>query len=274
MFRNLFSFFKVDENIVKLSQASDRGDVDAQRELGFIYSQGIEKKQNFGMSRFFFRKAAEQGDACAQAELGRMYYKGIGVEKNNNQAYLWVNKSLKQGNAEAQFIHGLMHADEQFHKDERIAQSEINREEWNPMVSDTNAIYNVGKLEAANLKKHEQPENYQIAEKYWRKAAAQGHVESCYMLGLLYNRNDGAIKDYKESIKWYKKAGELGHEEAQYTLAQMYEAGHFVAQDYEESAKWCQKAAAQGNERAQNTLAHMYEDGHGVKKSYETSYMW
>jgi len=54
---------------------------------------------------------AERGDADAQFDLGRMYYEGRGVVKDDAQAVAWYRKAAAQGLADAQNSLGLMYED-------------------------------------------------------------------------------------------------------------------------------------------------------------------
>ena len=55
------------------------------------------------------RAKAEKGDAEAQDDLGVMYYKGQGVPKNDAEAVKWFYKAAEQGNAGAQYDLGVMY---------------------------------------------------------------------------------------------------------------------------------------------------------------------
>ncbi len=43
------------------------------------------------------RAAAERGDADAQYELGLMYLEGLGVTQDNAEAYAWIRTAAAQG---------------------------------------------------------------------------------------------------------------------------------------------------------------------------------
>ncbi len=43
------------------------------------------------------RAAAERGDADAQYELGLMYLEGLGVKQDNAEAYAWIRTAAAQG---------------------------------------------------------------------------------------------------------------------------------------------------------------------------------
>jgi len=54
------------------------------------------------------RKAAEQGDVDAEDNLGAMYSNGHGVPQDYAQAIVWFRKAAQQGNADAQYNLGVM----------------------------------------------------------------------------------------------------------------------------------------------------------------------
>ena len=53
--------------------------------------------QNFPESARLRKEAASRGHMQAQADLGRMYSEGKGVEKDLRQAYYWLAVAAQQG---------------------------------------------------------------------------------------------------------------------------------------------------------------------------------
>ena len=74
--------------------------------------------------------------------------------------------------------------------------------------------------------------------------------------------------------RWYTKAAEQGHARGQYNLGYMYQAGEGVLKDHKEAVKWFTKAAEQGNAGAQGNIGTMYFYGEGVVEDYVTAYAW
>jgi TPR repeat protein len=71
------------ETAVRLWRLSgDAGNVDAQFNLGLLYSSGQGVPQDHAQTLIWFRKAADQGDARAQVYLGGMYRVGRGVRQD------------------------------------------------------------------------------------------------------------------------------------------------------------------------------------------------
>ena len=89
--------------------AAEKGDAQAQFNLGVMYYQGKGVKQNFKEALKWFQKAAEQGLAEAQSNLGVMYAKGQGMARDYKEAVKWYRKAADQGLAAAQASLGMMY---------------------------------------------------------------------------------------------------------------------------------------------------------------------
>ncbi len=83
-------------------EAAEQGDMDAQRELGYMYQHGWGVEVSEEEAARWFLEAAEQGDMEAQCELGYIYKFGWGVEENEEVSAKWFRESAEQGYPEAQ----------------------------------------------------------------------------------------------------------------------------------------------------------------------------
>ena len=95
-------------NIAETIKAADGGDAQAQYDIGFLYSKGIEggiEKDEVKAAKYY-RMAAEQGFMLAQHNLGCCYATGRGVERNYAEAQKWFVKAAEQGDPSAQFNAG------------------------------------------------------------------------------------------------------------------------------------------------------------------------
>ena len=83
------------------SKSADQGFAKAQYNLGYMYDndQGVE--QNFEQALKWYRKAAEQNDVSAQINLGFMYSNGRGVAQDYQKAYMWYNIASVSGDEAA-----------------------------------------------------------------------------------------------------------------------------------------------------------------------------
>lgn len=67
--------------------------IEAQNELGVMYSQGTGVAQNYPIALLWFQKSANQQYAGAEYNLGWLYEKGLGVEKDFATALFWYQKA-------------------------------------------------------------------------------------------------------------------------------------------------------------------------------------
>ena len=103
--------------------------------------------------------------------------------------------------------------------------------------------------------------DYDLAEKWLRKAAAQGSPEAQYQFGCLlteeFDKTGHQIANFVVAAEWYRKAAEQGHAKAQYELASMYHGGELGDDQRSNCIPWFLKAAAQGNAEAQAIVGEL-----------------
>ena len=73
--------------------------------------------------------------------------------------------------------------------------------------------------------------DYATAVEEWLPIAEQGHADTQFALGVLYENGKGVPQDYVEAVKWYHLAAEQGNASAQANLGLMYVDSQGVAQD-------------------------------------------
>jgi TPR repeat protein len=74
-----------------LRPLAEKGDANAQFQVGVMFSGGQGVKQDLPEAIRWFRLAADQGNADAQYSLGQEYAIGDGIEKNPEEAYFWLD---------------------------------------------------------------------------------------------------------------------------------------------------------------------------------------
>ena len=93
-----------------LQERADRGDVEAQTELGSLYYAGRGVPQDDDAAVRWTRLAAEQGYAPAQYNLGLLYFRSRGVLGDDAEAARWYRAAAEQGYAPGQGGLGYMYA--------------------------------------------------------------------------------------------------------------------------------------------------------------------
>jgi TPR repeat protein len=104
--------------------------------------------------------------------------------------------------------------------------------------------------------------------------ATHGNADAQLSLGVMYANGQGVPQDYAVALKWFRLAAAQGNAAAQYNLGLMYDAGHGVPQDYTAALKWYRLAAAQGDAAAEFNLGAMYSNGDGVPQDDVQAYTW
>ena len=99
--------------------------------------------------------------------------------------------------------------------------------------------------------------DYVTALEEWIPLAKQGHSESQYNLGVIYENGQGVSQDDLEAVKFYQSAAEQDHPQAQYNLGLMYKNGKGVTQDYQKALKWINLSAEHSYPPAHYMLGYM-----------------
>jgi len=271
------------ETTPSLKSRAEKGDVEAQFELGEFYCNQPATKENVTEYLFWMRKAAERGHPRAQYAVGSSYKFGWqdGVlEKNYAEAAKWFCLAASNRVPEARY--GLA------------------------------SMYERGEGFTIDLEK---------AAELYRESAEQGYAAAQYQFGWMCQRGAGVLQSWEEARHWYYKAAIQGHESAQReywqhyypwseswksekpvkesypknadeavklwrklattgdvqsqcNLGEIFWTGDGVAKDLTESAKWCMLAAEQNDVVAQLRLGEMFEKGQGLPKDEIEAYKW
>jgi TPR repeat protein len=94
-------------SLASLLQTAQKGDAQAQSNLGVMYQTGNGVGQDFAEAARWFGKAADLGNVSAQFALALAYSDGRGVVHDDAQAARWLKRAAEQGHATAQFYLGL-----------------------------------------------------------------------------------------------------------------------------------------------------------------------
>ncbi len=103
--------------------------MEAQYNLGLMYSKGKNTKKDDKQAFFWFQKAAEQGSSEAQVILGIIYRE----KQNYKQALHWLQKAAEQDQAKAQLTLGIMYA-----QGEGVTKNNKQAKEWFKKACDNN----------------------------------------------------------------------------------------------------------------------------------------
>ena len=109
---------------------------------------------------------------------------------------------------------------------------------------------------------------YRRAVDEWRGPAVKGDADAQFNLGQAYKLGRGVPADLPVAEGWYRKAAAQGHIQAEdnYGLA-LFQNGKRT-----EALPWLEKSAARGEPRAQYVLGTMLFNGDGASKDWVRAY--
>lgn len=124
--------------------------------------------------------------------------------------------------------------------------------EWRPLAvaGDPDAQFNLA--QAYKLGRGV-PQDLNIAEDWYRKAAQKGHVQAEDNLGLILFQNNKR----QEAMPWIRKSADRGEPRAQYVLGTAMFNGDLAEKDWPRAYALMTRSAAQGITQATTSLAQM-----------------
>ena len=110
--------------------------------------------------------------------------------------------------------------------------------------------------------------DYQTAISEWRGPADNGDADAQFNLGQAYKLGRGVPQDLVQAEKWYKKAADQGHMQA----SDNYGLVLFQSNRRTEALPYLQASAQRGEPRAQYVLGTGYFNGDFVEKDWIKAY--
>ncbi len=95
---------------VEFEILAEKGDPDAQVNLGNLYMKGWGVAQDYAAAYDWYRKAADQNSRIAQSKLGVLHYYGLGTVKDGTEAARWFEMAADRGDPSAQAALGTLYA--------------------------------------------------------------------------------------------------------------------------------------------------------------------
>ena len=109
---------------------------------------------------------------------------------------------------------------------------------------------------------------------WYEKAARQGHVQACQIIGLMYQQGNGVARNTEKAKQWYQYAADRGLRESQYALGVLYAEGAGVPRDEALGMFWLRRSDAQKFPPAPLVMGVMYAEGRGVKQDDAQAFSW
>ena len=228
----------------QLEPLAEQGNINAQFELGNLYSNKNTPNYDIEKAILWYSKAANQGSGYAQNNLGRIYSsvtkKGEfpGAKFNDELAFYWMLKAAQQNIPLSQGVVSGMYAfGVGVEKDYKKSFMWVKRAADSGYTVAQNVLgdfYREGKID---LRK-----DYIKAFDWYRRAAIKGDISGQLQLAILLGKGGHGLKiDHKLSSYWYKQAATGGNASAQVLLGYNYCAGRGVTRNFQQCANWLSK---------------------------------
>lgn len=255
--------------------------------VAFAFRSGFGVPKDISEAERWYRNSSRfDSDSCIA--LGLMYDFGEGVSKDQQQAASWYDKAYSLDTSSAFYrIHfeypqtKLIGADKVdkyiiaakagsvpdmimlghiYYVGDGVPTDREQSLKWYQIAADAGDIHAMFILgERFNLDA-EQP----LAERWLRKAAAAGHENSMFNLGVLLYERKGDPKLKEEAVTWFRKAKNSGSLRAAVALATCYYLGDGIIKDKLEAIKLLRNACARGSPIAMRMLGQCHRFGTGV----------
>ncbi|WP_395744332.1 tetratricopeptide repeat protein [Prosthecobacter sp.] len=155
----------IEEGIKSVERAAKQKHLRAQYVLGSLYEDGEGVKKDLAKAVEWYRSSAELGFAASQHSLAVMYEEGKGVQKDTAKATEWFKKAADQGNPPSQTAYAT-----KLERGDGVAKSSAKAALW------------------------------------YLKAAQQDFVPAMTRLANLYYTGQGVPVDYRRAGAWYRRA--------------------------------------------------------------------
>lgn len=244
-------------------QAAQTGDADAQFLTGYIQTKGLSGAVDHLSARNWFNKAAEQRNTDAMVALGEMAMRSQGG-LNTSDALHWFSMAANSNRADAMRAIGDMYI-----KGAVLKKDIEQGREWLQKAVDFG-----DKIAIRQMADSYHETDAKTAMRWYKKAAAQGDMESAYIAAIMYEENFDIKPDAAEMARLMRIAAKAGHSAAQADYGLLVYQGRGVDPDMNEAARWFKRAAEAGDKEGQFLYAFTLAKGEGVPQSFEDAYYW
>lgn len=213
--------------------------------VSLCYSMGLGTKRSTPHALVHLTVAAKAGSNEAQIALGYRYAAGIGVTTNCPKARDYYYQPAKRvANWYSESKRSLASPPLLLSQDPRAKSSQSDLVEYYAYSADNdeeNTLLVLGQIYYEGY--NEARIDFEIARKYFEKAASLGSAMAKGYLGQMYLKGEGVPKDTNKAYHLFREAAKAGSPIANNGLGVMYRDGIEVVKDNEEAMKYFIKAA-------------------------------
>lgn len=192
-----------------MQQAANLGSLKAYLALAAHYDYGIGVSRSPKRAFDWYRRAAVAGDADGQYDVAACYYSGLGAPRSYRSAVKWLQRAVKQRVPEAAFLLGCCYEHGRG----------VKRDSPRAMMLFRLAARSGHPDAHVEIGFHSRDRDPRKAVRWFRKGARLGSAAGQYNLAYCFERGEGVRANFQLASKWYRAAAEQGHEKALRALA-------------------------------------------------------
>ena len=231
------------------SKSASMGFVSAQYNLGLAYYNGKGVPKDLAKSEYWWLQAAQQNHPVAQYNLGAVLWSGQGVQQDQARAMHWFRKAKANGSRDASEFLLTLFAPMYRELNAESLELAVTKSDRNIPLIDQFGMYKLG-LQAIENKEYKQ------AFGYWEPLAKDGHLDSQYQIGRLYEQGQGVGKDFETALDWYQRAAQQGQSDAQFRIG-VYHMNENPDKNEALGFYWIQSAADNNSAEAKEFIENM-----------------
>ena len=217
----------------ELKEKAEKGDVEAQLDIGYKHLYGIDGVNiDYKQAFHYYEQAAKSNNPVALNNLGSLYFNGIGTNVDYDKAIYYFREASKFGSSDASLNLVIIYLG----SDSKYKTTE----DWQYIYDllkkskDTN-IYAKYLLGYAYYVGFLVDTDYQKAFSYIKSVANEQYDEAQYLLANLYIEGKGTTRNYSNAVKYLKMSALQGYKKAIIKLADIYSEGKIYTQDIKEA---------------------------------------
>jgi TPR repeat protein len=247
----------VDTGLKWLKASANAGYAPAQVELGRLYIEGIDVPQDVESGLDLVRRAARDDNPEALYFLGRLHEEGIHINQSPTRAKSYIEDAANQGHAEAQV----------WLADWYTLQEPPDYEQalrYYRLASEQGFAAGDFGFARIHLRRLSRSPDAQAGLRHLRRAVKANYPDAHYLMGMIIA--DGALPGgAKEAVYSWERAAAMGHLEAQYQLGiTYYQGARGIPKSLPTAEQWWKEAARRGHPGSQFAYGLMHLHGIGV----------
>lgn len=247
-------------------EAAEKGDADAQNNLGVIY----ERTGDYEKSLFWYKQAADNGSVTALVNLGKMYQYGRGSKVDVNKASKLYQKAIDKRYDDGYSKMGELYANGLLGNKDELKAVQI----WlDGTFNAKNGCY-ASAMQAGFAYEYGLgvEQSYEKAKFLYEKSAGCGNRVAHYNLGQIYRCGLGTEKDIKKAIDHYLASAKKGYTDAMYTLAFIFYDREYFERNDDVAMFWFTYGAQKGHLKCMLASAEMWLTGEICNKNKKAAF--